>query len=117
MTIKQLRGFVALAALAMAASRTIATGADILVRTSETIDAKECDGCVFTEMVDRDATDANANLAIPQGSNAESDGSSKNKRTGEFIGGSAAQSAQTSAVTGSVVDHLTVENTRTRVSA
>lgn len=41
------------------------------MRTNETIDVKKSDGRVFTGVVDQDVTDANRNLAIARGSNAE----------------------------------------------
>lgn len=68
---KRLIGFFALATLAIAQVRTIADGTTVSVRTNETIDAKKSDGRVFTGVVDQDVTDANGNVAIPRGSNAE----------------------------------------------
>lgn len=68
---KTLLGFLALTTLAVAQVRTIGTGTSISVRTNETIDAKKSDGRVFTGVVDQDVTDANNNVAIPKGSNAE----------------------------------------------
>jgi len=131
-------GFLALATLAVAQVRTIGTGTSISMRTNETIDVKNSDGRVFTGVVDRDVTDANSNVAIPRGSNAElivkkasnkdlaldlesvtvngqryavtadasrmssgqREGIGKNKRTAEFIGGSAAPGAIIGAIAG-----------------
>jgi hypothetical protein len=50
---------------------TIAAGASIPVRTSETIDASAADGRVFTGVVDEDVRDLNGRVAIPRGSTAE----------------------------------------------
>jgi len=68
---KRLLGLLALATLAVAQVRTIGTGTSISVRTNEAIDAKKSDGRVFTGVVNQDVTDANGNVAIPKGSNAE----------------------------------------------
>ena len=68
---KRLLGFFVVATLAVAQVRTIGAGTTISVRTNETIDVKTSDGRVFTGVVDQDVTDANGNLAIARGSNAE----------------------------------------------
>ncbi len=68
---KRLLGLLVVAALAVAQARTISTGTSIAVRTNETIDVKKSDGRVFAGVVDQDVTDANGNVAIPRGSNAE----------------------------------------------
>lgn len=67
----KLLGLLALGALAMAQSRTVATGTDIVVRTNESIDAKKSDGRVFTAVVDQDVKDADGHVVIPKGSGAE----------------------------------------------
>jgi hypothetical protein len=53
------------------ASRTIAAGVDVAVRTSEMIDANAADGRIFTGVVDQDVSDTNGHIAIPRGSTAE----------------------------------------------
>ena len=68
---KRLLGLLALATLAVAQVRTIGTGTSIAVRTNETIDVKNSDGRVFSGAVNQDVMDANGNVAIPGGSNAE----------------------------------------------
>ena len=68
---KGLLGFLVVASLAVAQVRTIGAGTTISVRTNETIDVKKSDGRVFTGVVDQDVTDANGNLAMARGSNAE----------------------------------------------
>ena len=50
---------------------TIGTGTSILVRTNETINAKNSDGQVFSGVVNQDVMDANGNVAIPKGSDVE----------------------------------------------
>jgi len=50
---------------------TIATGVNIPVRTSETIDASTADGRIFTGVVDQDVYDVNGRVAVPRGSTAE----------------------------------------------
>lgn len=58
--------------LTASAQRSIPAGANILVRTNETIDSKTArSGQVFTAVVDKDVLDQNGNVAIPRGSNAE----------------------------------------------
>lgn len=54
-----------------AQGRTIGAGTSISVRTNESIDVKNSDGRVFGSVVNQDVMDANGNLAIPKGSNAE----------------------------------------------
>lgn len=50
----------------------IRSGTNISVRTNETIDVRNsADGRIYTAVVDRDVLDANGNVAIPRGSNAE----------------------------------------------
>jgi hypothetical protein len=50
----------------------IPSGTNIPVRTNETIDVRNStDGRIYTGVVDRDVLDANGNVAIPRGSNAE----------------------------------------------
>ena len=64
----------ALAALTLTASaqRVIPSGANIVVRTNETIDSKTArSGQMYTAVVDKDVMDQNGNVAIPRGSNAE----------------------------------------------
>ena len=68
---KKLLGLFAVATLAFAQAETVGTGTSISVRTSERIDVKKSDGRVFTGVVDQDVADANRNVAIPKGSNAE----------------------------------------------
>jgi hypothetical protein len=68
---KRLLGLLALAALAVAQASTIGAGARISVRTNENIDAAQIDGRVFTGVVNQDVRDANGNVVIPKGSNAE----------------------------------------------
>jgi hypothetical protein len=51
--------------------KTIAAGAGILVRNSETIDVGKSDGRVFSGVVDQDVLDENGDLAIPRGSYAK----------------------------------------------
>lgn len=53
------------------AASTISAGIDIPVRTSETIDATEADGRIFTGVVDEDVFDDDGRVAIPRGSTAE----------------------------------------------
>jgi hypothetical protein len=50
---------------------TIAAGGNVPVRTSETINANNADGRVFTGVVDQDVFDVNGQVAIPRGSTAE----------------------------------------------
>jgi hypothetical protein len=64
-------GFFVAAILASAQVTTISPGTTIMVRTNETIDAKRSDGRVYTGVVNQDVVDANGNVAIPRGSNAE----------------------------------------------
>ena len=61
----------AVATLATAQVRTIGAGANIAVRTNQTIDARQSDGRVFTGVVYQDVTDSNGNVAIPRGSDVE----------------------------------------------
>jgi hypothetical protein len=68
---KRLLGCLTLATLAAAQTRTIGVGTSIAVRTNETIDARRSDGRVFTAVVNQDVMDANGNVVIPRGSNAE----------------------------------------------
>ncbi len=51
--------------------RTIGSGTSISVRTNESIDVRNSDGRVFGSVVNQDVMDANGNVAIPKGSNAE----------------------------------------------
>jgi hypothetical protein len=69
--VKRLVGLLAVATLAVAQVRTIGTGTSISLRTNEAIDVKKSDGRVFAGVVDQDVADANGNVAIPRGSNAE----------------------------------------------
>jgi hypothetical protein len=52
-------------------TRTIAAGASITVRNNEPIDARQTDGRVFSGVVHQDVLDADGNVAIPKGSDAE----------------------------------------------
>jgi hypothetical protein len=53
-------------------SATLAAGTSIDVRTNEAINVKNVsDGRTFTGSVDRDVVDANGQVAIPKGSNAQ----------------------------------------------
>src|SRR6266852_4740047 len=53
-------------------SATLAAGTSIDVRTNETINVKNVsDARTFTGVVDRDVVDANGQVAIPRGSNAQ----------------------------------------------
>lgn len=62
----------AVGSIAYAQSNAVPAGTAIDVRTNEAIDAKNTsDGRIFTGVVDRDVLDANGNIAIPRGSNAE----------------------------------------------
>lgn len=71
MNAKRLIGLFALAVLSSAQERTIGTGTSIIVRTGETIDAKKADGRVFTGVVNQDVLDANGNVAVAKGAEAE----------------------------------------------
>ncbi len=64
-------GFLALALLASAQTRTIGAGANVAIRTNEKIDAKKSDGRVFSGSVDQDVTDALGSVVLPKGSSAE----------------------------------------------
>jgi len=52
-------------------TRTIAAGASITVRNNEPIDAGQTDGRVFSGVVHQDVLDADGNVAMPRGSDAE----------------------------------------------
>lgn len=57
---------------ALAQSGNIPAGTQIAVRTNDTIDVRNSsDGRIYSGVVDRDVQDANGNIAIPRGSNAE----------------------------------------------
>lgn len=50
----------------------VPTGAEIVVRTNETIDAKRpSDSRIYSAVVDRDVTDTSGRVVIPRGSDAE----------------------------------------------
>jgi len=66
-----LLAFFAVTTLAIAQVASIRPGTTISVRTNEPIDARRSDGRVYTGVVDQDVLDANNNLAISRGSNAE----------------------------------------------
>ncbi len=68
---KTLLGLLAVATMAFSQVRTIGSGTNITIRTNESIDAKKSDGRVYSGVVDQDVMDANNNIAIPKGSNAE----------------------------------------------
>lgn len=68
---KTLLGFFVVATLATAQVKSIGTGTNISLRTSDTIDAKKSDGRVYNGSVDQNVMDANGDIAIPRGSNAE----------------------------------------------
>ena len=68
---KRLLGLLAVATLTVAQASTIGAGTTIAVRTNETIDAKKSDGRVFSGVVNQDVMDANGNVAVPKGANAE----------------------------------------------
>lgn len=57
---------------AFAQNGDVPVGANISVRTNESIDVRNStDGRIYTGVVDRDVLDANGNVAIPRGANAE----------------------------------------------
>ena len=57
---------------AFAQSGNIPVGTEIAVRTNDSIDVRNSsDGRIYSGVVDRDVRDANGNVAIPRGSNAE----------------------------------------------
>jgi hypothetical protein len=63
---------VSLCLVAGAQSHTVPSGAEITVRTNETIDAKSSnDGRIYRGVVDRDVLDGSGRVMIPRGSDAE----------------------------------------------
>ncbi len=65
---------VAVVALSLTASAqmTIPSGTNIHIRTNESIDSKNSDvNRVYSAQVDKDVSDANGNVLIPRGSNAD----------------------------------------------
>ena len=64
--------FIGTALTAFAQSGNIPVGTQIAVRTNDAIDVRNSsDGRIYSGVVDRDVRDANGNVAIPRGSNAE----------------------------------------------
>jgi hypothetical protein len=64
--------FLTASVAAFAQPGEIRSGTNISVRTNESIDVRNStDGRIYTGVVDRDVLDANGNVAIPRGSNAE----------------------------------------------
>lgn len=64
--------FLGAAFAALAQTGEIRSGTSIRVRTNESIDVRNStDGRIYTGVVDQDVVDANGNLAIPRGSDAE----------------------------------------------
>jgi hypothetical protein len=68
---KILIGLLAMAVLASAQMRTVGSGTNVTVRTSEKIDAKKSDGRVYAGSVEQDVTDGNGSVVLPRGSSAE----------------------------------------------
>jgi hypothetical protein len=61
----------AIATVAVAALDTIPAGTQIAVRTNDRIRAKTADGQVYTGVITNDVADANGNVVIARGANAE----------------------------------------------
>jgi len=68
---KTMAGAVLAVVGAFGQSNMVPAGTSIDVRTNETIDTSSSNGRVFSGVVDKDVLDANGNVAIPRGSNAE----------------------------------------------
>ncbi|MGI8741160.1 MAG: hypothetical protein ACR2NN_01055 [Bryobacteraceae bacterium] len=65
-------GFFGMALAGLAQYGSVPAGANVSVRTNETIDVRNSsDGRIYSGVVDRDVLDSNGSVAIPRGSNAE----------------------------------------------
>jgi hypothetical protein len=71
MKMKTLLGLFGFATLAAAQMSFIGAGANISVRTNETLSVRRADGRVFLGVVERDVIDERGAVAIPRGSRAE----------------------------------------------